>query len=623
MLSRSDRRAAMRAVSSPWWHAATLMLASLLGLASSPAASAGDRVTAILPQEALLWVRTESWSVARQNAERVALMKFLRSDAMTAIRDQMQGEMTPFLLEQYGLDLALLDRFTGGEVVAVGSETDAGLPTIAVFVETKDEAAAAELRSQSERLLLDHGARKRTGASEQEDVAVFDVDNNDAPLLLAGLDEYVLFAGDVGAGKRLIDRWQADSVDDPLAEAADFQASRAALSAPGAPKIDWFLRPIAFAVAAERAAKAAAEVTGEPILADDGTGRTEAVGGTDNGETPRLPYALRHGFPGLKAIAGQTWVNDLTEGFQSEVVLYAPGPQEQAMRMFNFPAGSTAFPDFIPVEAASARVVRWNLEQMIANVGDLYDDFVDAPGAFEGTMRDYRKELNVDLPGELFPRLGPEIASFSNDDPNLDVEATIIAVEIKDPARNEREVAKMIYQLLRPEGRRLRVPGRRYGLWELELAVGNQQAAFSKAGITVADGRLWIATHRQALSRLLLSKSEPLAGHPIDIRFREAIAPHVSDQTFAVSLAHMDRDARPTYEILRAEGLAGLEDVESTYAMLLKAMLEEDNSGMAFDRLPPFEVAKRYLNELAIAASNLEDGWKIFLSVYPKTPPQP
>lgn len=583
-------------------------------------------ITSILPADTMLWIGSPDWSSTADRLNELPMLRLLSSDEMKPFRDQTEKRSNEFLLDAYGLDFKAIDETVSGEFIVAGLTTEQGELSITCFVQTPNENVANTFIHSTAALLKERGAREETAATSNTiQLALKAVGEQ---LVLGTLGSHAMISGDVAVAANLINRWQQHSSNEEpttasvdsagnsrLVEQPEFATTIAGLQGSPPSLLRWYFDPIAFAVASEKTANRKSSLTSTP---------------TSSEESSRIPFPMRHGFPGLKSVAGRAWINEATGDLESRTLIHAP-TREEALEMFQFEPGSLDVPLWLTDEANVATIVRWNLDQMISNAEAVYDDVTDAPGAFAGTMQDLKTELKVDLLDGLFPIIGPELVIYSVNDSSQNNESTVVSIEIQDPAKNEKSVAAMMYNLLigDPEARRIRLPGKRYEMWQIKLIVDEDTTPFSKAGLIVADGRLWFCTHASTLQKLVLQrKTSPLAETEVYRVFDKVVENERHPRSFGISIARMDRDAQNTYEVLRAQGVQGLENVESIYATLLRSIFFRDNADgekesrgtiadeIDFSVLPSYEFARQYLKNLAVISRNTDTGWEIFAVVF-------
>lgn len=167
------------------------------------------------------------------------------------------------------------------------------------------------------------------------------------------------------------------------------------------------------------------------------------------------------------------------------------------------------------------------------------------------------------------------------------------------------------------------MPRFRQILWKLRFVDKKGNAAFSEAGMMVANGRLWIATHATMISEILMRTDEsPLSQDPDYRQATKKLSKWIGDKTFARSFVRSDLDVQTTYQAMRQGGFAELKKTENLYSRLLLAALSDENGEtdveLDFSVLPPFDVVRHHFGIGAGAASSDATGWSGVLMSYPK-----
>lgn len=560
-----------------------------------------DFVTTVLPQETLALIRVANWGSLNDQAGEFPMGRIYNTDLMKAFRAEVEKKGSDYLVETFGIDLAKVNKTVSGQFVAAMVADSNQAISVLTLLETSDSETAARLANLTVDKVQSRGipeSSKRTGLPPEAVRLELTFREGDilsgGPLIVCPVDRYVVLARSVEIFQTITKRWNDRAKSGGLLQSDVYQATRSLLAREEPHLFNWYVDPIALMVIDDELAYSKTAASKEASIA-------------------RIPFPRRHGFAGLQAIAGAGWQDADTKMMRFDIQVYAPSPLEEAMKMFEFDSGEMRFPSLIQDDIKVATIVRWKLSEILKNIGGLFDDITDAPGAFDATMMDLKRFLNVDVPGELMPALGPEIAIMSVDIEDLDLDANVVAIEIKNPVVNERMVAKMIYQLLSgdTEARRSRLPGKSYELWQIKLKVGGN-GSFSSLGMMVADGRLWLSTHAAAIRRVVLqSKSSPLGDSPLNQAFQKTIESRLTKDTIGMSLSQMNLDSKQAYETLRKLGPKGLESIESIYSTLLQLILDEENSVINFDTLPPFDDVRKDLHNLAIIADQTDAGWRI------------
>ncbi|MEM6776686.1 MAG: hypothetical protein AAF670_03450 [Planctomycetota bacterium] len=575
-------------------------------------------IASVLPSDTLAMARIEDWNGFRQLAAELPMGQLYLSPDMQRFRDELNEKGGGYLLDTFGIDIETVDQFIAGEFVMAGLPSVTEVMSIVTFVQAGDETSAQALAVSMNDRLMTNGVESLDRPPELPEAAmVYQLDDRPNDPFAGGLlivcpkEDYVILSRDVSIATSLIRRWDDDSRDEGLAGVSAYQSTMMKLDGLHPNHlVKYYLDPIAWGVMSDQVTSDNSDISLVPLEWRDEDGRP-------------VPFPRRHGLASLHAVAGAAWRNEATGMLEFEILVQTPPDRFGVMGVFDFVGGELVFPAWMAETTAVATVVRSNMESVLPNIAGIFDDITNATGAFDATMSDLKRELNVDLQGELMPALGPEIGIMSGFDEATQLDSTVVGIKIKNPAVNEPKIAKMLYQLLAndTEAGRSRIPRQKYELWQVKLLVGSDQSSFSQAGLMVADGHLWIATHTPTLRRMLLRAGSPtLQDSSINQEFMKVIDPHRTSASFGMSLSRMDIDSKQAYETLRVDGPLGLRDVESIYSTLLQVLIDEENSMIDFSLMPAFDDVKSNLHNLAVIGNITDEGWSFRGIVFPGNP---
>ena len=219
-------------------------------------------------------------------------------------------------------------------------------------------------------------------------------------------------------------------------------------------------------------------------------------------------------------------------------------------------------------------------------------------------------------------KLAPEVVMSSDSNVQQKIERTLISIRIKDP-KDERYIASSIYYLLKDDKQKTlsKIKGFRYPLFRIRVKAEKGNAQFSRAGIMVANGRLWISTHDSMIRDALMHEgAPPLAANDTFLKSLEKMSPWLTKETIGRSFVRMDRDIHNTYQVLKDGGADALKDSESIYSQALSSILAKTKKDqpieLDFGSLPPFESISRFLGVTAAVGNQTSDGWTITIGTY-------
>jgi hypothetical protein len=133
--------------------------------------------------------------------------------------------------------------------------------------------------------------------------------------------------------------------------------------------------------------------------------------------------------------------------------------------------------------------------------------------------------------------------------------------------------------------------------------------------VTVAHGQLLIASHFDFLEKVLapLEERETLARNPEYLRVDETIEQRLGVRDKCARMFSLtDEEYRPTYELIRQNKMP---EGETMLAKLLNALFGEGKKGVVRQqkidgqKLPDYDVVRRYLGPAGTAVSSERDGW--------------
>lgn len=560
----------------------------------------------LLPRDTLIYAEITSLEKLSEALDQSPFAKIWNAESMATFRNNLaenSQSVEQVILETYGIDFDLLQEYSVGEFVVSGFETSRGTLSLTFLIDVGDAELALALLDATADKIANTGAVKLT-ESIGENSLTFNLSKiSSEDVTLSPLGSRLMVSGDVEIASMLRNRWDGAN-DAGLSENPDFIAAMKNIPEGEGASVQWYLNPISLAV----------------VLTEDGNTNGGSV--SSEGDV-RPPFPMRHGLAGLKAITGKFWVPSVDWTYRASVAIYAPPPRTGALAIFDFPAAKFDSPTFVPNRASVVTQTSWNLVSIIQNLGDVYDDVTDSPGAFRDTLDEIKDELRVDIENEIFANIGPDVVSFSIHDASKDIEGSLVSVAIKNPDVNEKVVASALYGLLieDTETLRRRLPGFKYELWQMGITTGDGATPFSKAGIMVARGKLWLSTHASMLAEMVSNPTkDPITESNDYAKLDTLNSVGSSNGEFSRTFARVDADFRYTYQIIRQGGIDGLREAENLYSQLILQVVdaigyEED---VDFSTLPEFDLIRQYLGVTSITARSTDSGWEISLGGIPR-----
>jgi len=647
--------------------------ASLLTLAApSQAALHSDR---LLPNttKGLLVVPEMSKLIAAWNETQLGqlmndpVMKPFTDDLKQQIRDKLT--MTD---EKLGISWDDVRGILGGEmsvaVVQTAPATEAILVVLADVTGHNDEARAALAKADAD--LLKRGAKKITekvgnatltiytlppkpGEKHSRQAIYFLEDNT-----LAACDDKQVLAGVLG---RMTGQHQ-----DALAAVAAYQAINARVDkeiGDLAPDARWFVEPFGFTESIQLANAGGKLKRGKkllPVLQNQGFDAIQGVGGVVN--MKHNQYELLHRtFVYAPGIDGQT--GSAAKRFRL------------AARALEFPNGGQLEPQpFIPRDVATYGSFNVDIAGGFSYIGTLVDEVIDGaacrkPGyksSFQEILQDIKNDKEgpqIDLVKNLIGQLGNRVSVVASVHEPIgpESERLVVLIEAKDEAASrilERTVEKAM--IIDPEVRKRTYKG--HVIWEAvpqaaelptvhiddggsgllnidddpldkkeddaEQDVERAERMMPRSAITVANGHLMIASHIDALTRLL---DEPL---PTD-QLRNGLAYRrvtqemdqlVGDVRSFRFFSHTDEEYKVNYELMRTGRMA---ESKTLVGQMLNRLLGDDKAAKPREQkinagnLPPYDSVRRYLGPAGMSVTTEDAGWFLTGFTLSKQDPHP
>jgi hypothetical protein len=396
-----------------------------------------------------------------------------------------------------------------------------------------------------------------------------------------------------------------------------------------APKLRWFIDPLAY-LAADR--------------------RTHPPRATK--KSPDYAAILsRHGFDAIKGAGGHVFFGEDGVDLRHNSLIVAPvtvtpGGLGKAARMLCFPNAPSLGPaPWVPAGVASCTALEWDVNGAFAAIPPLVDEVIGEPGVFADVIESLKQDPDgpqIDVDQDLVCHLGKRVLLASDHVAPLgvDCERMLIAIETK----NADVVATALAKAIASEGDVRRVEAGSHVIWETVAKpvaapgggaddearrrargrVGGREredrdSAWPNLSVSVANGHVLLASHRDFLERVLSGKAgEPLTA---DERFRAAAAAReklLPGESALVTFTDTARLVRPAWELLR-EGR--LPESRGLAATMLTRLLEREAPGRAGaaggprkqevdgSSLPAFEDVRKYFGISTLGMQSTPDGW--------------
>ena len=668
----TKERSAPRCGSTSWWRWAQVLVACSGML--MVAATAAAEEAAFPPSETIFPATTKAWiSIPDSRGfgdafNRSAYGQLLKDPNMKPFVESFRKQLSESgskRIAKLGLKLEDLDAVPGGEIAAAAIGLDDGLLATVLLVDTTghDKEADALLTTIEERL-VERQAKKRTVEGLPEAIRVYslppdaDAARRDEQ---ATRERRVAFARAPGA---LIVGDHAATVADILATLAKGRADSLA-SLPGfaavlkqcgqhvaasAAPLRWYVDPFGFATAYQ--------ATNPP---------REKKKGPDY-----VAILNRQGFGAVKGAGGFLAFDDGVYELRHRAMIYAPpleGRQpfaidrfDGAARLLHFPDVETlAPPAWTPRDVSSWISLQWDLQNAFNSIEPLVDDVVGEEGVFDDVIASLKEDPDgpqIDVENDLVGCLGTRVTVISDYAEPIGVESErlVIAIEATDPERVAQTVAKSMST--DPDMQQVDFNG--LVIWELvdrtmeipKLEIETPGGAIAHAdndddprdarrrrqrlrereekllphsAVTIANGHLLIASHRDFLERVLTTSGGgvSLASSTDYSAAAVELGKALPGKSAARAFNREDEAIRPAYEMLR-QGM--MPKSKSMLGQLLNGLLGDGKEGHVREQkidgstLPEFELIRGYLGTGATGLQTLADGWYITGFTLPKGP---
>jgi hypothetical protein len=556
-------------------------------------------------------------------------------------------------LGKLGLSLEDLEKIPGGEIALALIEPAPGTAATLVLVDTTDHAEETEaLVQQITQRMEERGATKLPADEAAPEVVVFalPIDEEDPQpirraVAIAHLPECLVVGDHAGVVAETVTNLEKGR-EDCLATAIAFQTIKAKCAAEvpeDADAVRWFIDPLKYAFASRETYPPREERSGPDyidILANQGFDAVQAIGGYvhfDDGQ-----YELRHHTmiyaPPLDGREGDS-----------------PERYDLAARMLRFPNTETIEPPhWVPRDASSWVAVRWDMKNAFASADTLVDEMVGEKGVFEDVIASLKEDPDgpqIDVEKDLIEALGEGvmIITHANVPVDVDSERLLIAVEAADPERVAMTISKsmatdpdmqqvefdgkVIWELIDRSTEipklEIETPGLapptidrdrddrdRRGSRNRQRLREREERLLPHSAVTVAEGFLMIASHRDFLEHVLTAAKEGkgLAATEDYQRVTDHIREIMPDPKALRSFGRVEDTIRTAYETIKQ---GSMPKSKSLIGQAINMILDDGDDQTVREQkidgssLPDFEEIRKYLGTVGVGMQSLDEGWYI------------
>lgn len=605
---------------------------------SAPALHAAQKSDSILPNTTKGYLSIGNVDELKAAWNKTQLGQLMNDPVMKPFADdlgqQLQHKWTQ-THRKLGIVWEDMEGVPGGEVGTAVIQPAKDQSAFAIVVDiTGHQAQAAQLLEKIHKNMTADGAKRTEQQAYGATLIVYDVPKR----------------GDLPA------RQAAFFVKDDLLAAADsLKVLEGMASRVGRESNDSLITVKAYSESMKRVAEAAGDRVPHARFFLEPFGYMETLRVANDGKPKRkgqdmLKVLKSQGFTCVQGIGG--FVNFMADRYEllHRTFIYAPavhsGPEKYdlAARMLKFPNGKEFEPfDWIPREVATYASLNIDMKNAFEASKTLVNEVV-GDEVFEDVLKSIEEDPNgpqINIRKDLIAHLGERAVMIS--DYQLPItpksERILVAVEVNDPKAVATTIAKTMKT--DPDARRREYNG--HEIWEIVdeetelpmVTIENQPAFASNANeeeeeeeveeaekslpnmaITVAHGRLIVATHLDFLVKVLttVSEREALSNSTdfgiVRAELNRLVPGEHSVQTFS----RTDEEYRAVYELIR-QGRMG--ESETMLGKLLNNMLGDGKDGsirkqkIDGSKLPDFETVRRYFGPGGMSVVSEEDGWSL------------
>lgn len=617
----------------------------------------------IFPDTTRAWISITDFRGLQERFDRSSYGQLIADPAMKTFVDHFREQISKNgkqRLAKLGLTLEDLEKIPGGELAAAAIEAEVGRLATVVMVDTtghEDEAKAVV--EQIGARLLEQKATKVVMPSAPPQLTVYELpaDPNDVRSDAAARRRRVAFAlapqalivGDdalqVGQAFAVLAQGRKDSLATVESFKAVIEPCASQVPKASAP-VRWFVDPLKFAVAYQASNPPREKRKGPDYVAILG----------------------RQGFDAVKSAGGVLVLSEGSHSLRHHSMIYAPplpgrDPDaverfDLAARMLRFPnAASMGPPAWVPRDVSGWAALRWDVKTAFKSAESLVDDVVGDKGVFDDVIASLKEDPDgpqIDVEADLVACLGERVSIITDhvDPIGTDSERLVIAMEVADEAR----VAATVAKVMNADSDMQKIDINGQTAWELidhsmaipKLEVETPGGAVTHADhdpgdeahrrrqrlrekeekllphstVTVAQGHLLIASHRDILERVLSAKGGPLAADPEYAAIQTELATFVSGGSAARGFGREDESIRPMYELLRQ---GAMPKSKSLTAQLLNDLLGDGKPGSVREQridgstLPDFETVRRYFGTSGMVMETRSQGWYVVGVTLPRS----
>jgi hypothetical protein len=644
--------------------AGVFLRGAVLCLAAASVAAAGSFPPSetILPSTTRAWLSIPNPEGLQSSFDRTQYGQLLKDPVMKPFMESFRAQLRTAgkqRLGKLGLTLEDLEKVPGGEIVIAAIESTPGALTTILLVDTTGhEAETKALLDRITQRLIEQKATKVEGANTAAGLTTFQLppeQNGQATRqrqVAFATPPSALIVGDAPASVAQLVATLQQQRKDSLAALPAFQAvmARCGKQVPSdAAPLRWFADPLGYAKVVQAANPPREKRKGPDFVAILG----------------------RQGFEAVKGAGGVVFFDDGTYEARHHTMIYAPplpGRQPLAADRFDLAARMLQFPNvdridppqWVPREVSSWVAMQWDLANAFSSAESLVDDLVGEKGVFDDVIASLKEDPDgpqIDVEKDLVACLGQRISVISDYSTpiTVDSERLVIAIEATDSEKVAATVAKSM--ATDPDMQKVESNG--HVIWEMidrssaipKLEIETPGGAVAHAdheddahkrrnrlrereekllphsAVTVANGHLLIASHRDFLERVLTASGDGSLASAADYVTVTTEMKRLFPATSALrSFGRAEESVRPAYEMLKQ---GAMPKSKSVMGQLLNGILGDGKEGSVRTQqidgstLPDFELIRKYFGTVGLGMESVNDGWYVAGIALPRGQQEP
>jgi hypothetical protein len=575
--------------------------------------------------------------------DRTQMGQLLKDPLMQPFMEDIQEQMKAKWRKsrgELGIAWSDLEDVASGEVAIARTVPAPGKSATVVLADiTGNTEKAEKLLDKISAALIKKKATKTAETIENVVVAAFDIPPSTKirrrNMYYAIHNNLLIVAGNKEVMAGIIKRQASKDTQGSLAEATAFRASidRATRDAGSVvPHLRFFIEPIAY-FQAIRSTKAGPRKRG----------------------TDMLKIASEQGFDAIKGVAGV--VNFSLGDYEMlyRVSVYAPPIAEAkadryllAMRMLSFFNDMNLDPPaWVHTELATFTRLKLDISKTFESAKTLVNAVADSE-VFEDVLDSLKTAPDgpkIDIREHVIKRLGGDVIILSDYELPITVtsERLLFAIETNDAEALAATVAKAMKADDQAHRREFKVGDKTYIIWEMVEHDPEDSAApvvelggipglpgvdedeeddeeeplLPNKAVTVAHGRLMIASHIQFLHKVLENaESRAHLADSVDFKLVATELERIGGKKmFVRNFSRTDEEYRPTYELIKQ---GQMPQSKTMLGMMLNRWLAADleegevrAQQIDGSKLPDFEICRRYLGPAGMLGIAEDNGWYI------------